>query len=148
MAKWSFLVFIALLAFAMNAAVLEHRRELIVLMYGLVAVRVFALSLLLIWAASYYASFYRKGFGIIGHALVFLAAGLGFVGIGHFGLIREVCVFPNSEMAAFASKDSVCSALSVFAIALGVFMLWPSLKVLHGMTSGSTRSGAKTRPPI
>lgn len=146
-AKWFFVTFIALLAFGMNAAVIDHRRELTVLVYGFGAVNAFALSLLLIWLASYYPRFRGRGFAIIGHALAFLAAGLGLVGIGHFGLLREVCVFPNSKIAALASEHGACSVLSVSSIVLGAFMLWPSLKLLHGITSYSTRSGEKTRPP-
>jgi hypothetical protein len=70
---------------------------------------------------------------VIGHGLVFLAADLAFVGIGHFSLAQKTCVFPESQMAAWASEHSACGALSALSILLGAFMLWPSLKLLYGV---------------
>lgn len=148
MAKWFFMVFIALLALVMNVAMAGPRREFIVLVYGLVAVNVFALALLLIWLASYYSSFGDRGFGVIGHALVFLAVGLGFVGVGHFGLVQSKCVFPDSQLSTWASERGACSVLSLFSIVLGILIAWPSLNLLYGITSRSNRSGGKIRPPV
>ena len=146
MAKWFFIICIALLTFMMNAAVVDPRRELVVLVYGLLVVNVFALSLLFIWLASYYSNFSHWGFGVMGHALVFSAAGLGFVGIGHFGLAQKACVFPESNVAAWASEHGACGALSLFSVVFGTFMLWPSLKLLYGITSRLTRSRVKRAP--
>ena len=86
MAKWFFIVFIAMPTFVMNAAAVDAQRGLVGLLYSLAAVNVFALSLFSIW-------------------------------------------------------------LSFFVLVFGVFMLWPSLKLLYGMTSRSTRSREKTRAP-
>jgi len=146
MAKWFFFIFIASLTFTMNAAAADPRREFVALMYGLVAVNVFALSLLLIWLASYFPSFKHRGFGVVGHASVFLAAGVGFVGIGHLGLAQETCVFPQSRVAAWASGHGACGALSLLSIVFGVFVLWPSVKLLYGITGRSTGMNHKNEP--
>jgi hypothetical protein len=143
MAKWFFIIFIAALTFVMNAAAVDIPRGLVGLLYGVVAVNVFALSLLCIWLASYYSKFSHLGLGVIGHALVFLAAGLGFIGIGHVGLIQKVCAFPGSKVAAWASEHGACGLLSFFVLVFGVFTLWPSLELLYGITSRSTRSREK-----
>ena len=146
MTKWFFIIFIAALTFVMNAAAVDTQRGLAGLLYGLAAVNVFALSLLSIWLASYYSKFSHLGLGVMGHALVFLAAGLGLIGIGHVGLIQKVCVFPESRVAAWASERGACGLLSFFVLVFGVFMLWPSLKLLCGITSRSTRSREKRAP--
>ncbi|MDQ8022427.1 MAG: hypothetical protein REI94_11350 [Moraxellaceae bacterium] len=99
MIKWLLAVTILLLAFGMNAAVLDSQHGWIVLLYGLIAVNVFALALMLIWLAAYFRRFRNRGFGIIGHALVYLAGGTGLAGLGHFGLSNAVCTFPSDAVS-------------------------------------------------
>lgn len=131
MAKWFFILFIALLAVAMNAAVLDARGY-VPLIYGLVAVNSFAIALGFIWVAAYFHRFRHMGSGVLGHALVFFAAGVGFIGMGHQGLATESCVFPSSAVSTWASNQGACTPLSLLAILIGIFIIWPSFKLLYG----------------
>lgn len=145
MAKWFFILFIAFLAVAMNVAMLDVRGY-VPLVYGLIAVNIFAVALGFIWLAAYFRRFGNMGLGVLGHALVFLAAGIGFVGMGHQGLITESCVLPSSTVSMWASKQGACTLLSLLAILIGIFTMWPSLKLLYGITSRSTQSRVKRAP--
>ena len=145
MAKWFFIFFIVLLAVAMNAAVLDARGY-VPLIYGLLAVNTFAIALGFIWLAAYFHRFRHMGSGVLGHALVFFAAGAGFIGMGHQGLVTESCVFPSSAVSTWASKQGACTPLSLLAILIGIFMMWPSIKLLYGITNLSTRSRVKRAP--
>ena len=145
MAKWFFILFIAFLAVAMNAAVLPARGY-VPLIYGLLAVNTFAIALGFIWLAAYFHRFRHMGTGVLGHALVFVAAGAGFIGMGHQGLVTESCVFSSSVVSTWASKQGTCTPLSLLAVLIGIFMMWPSLKLLYGIASHSTRSRVKRTP--
>ena len=131
MAKWLFISFIALMTFAMNAAAIDQEQA-ISLFYSLAAVNTFAGGLLLIWLGAYFVRFEDLGARVIGHALVFLAAGVAFIGIGHFGLAQKTCLFPDSQLSKWAFENGACRVLSVLSIGFGVFVLWPSVKLLRG----------------
>jgi hypothetical protein len=147
MAKWIFITFIVVLGFAMNAAVIGREREMVSLLYSVAAVNTFAIGLLMIWLGSYFVRFRSAGIAVVGHAFVYLAAGVAFIGMGHVGLAERTCMFPSQKLSEWALENGACSALSLGSIGLGIFVLWPSAKLLYGITSRSTRSRAKTRAP-
>jgi hypothetical protein len=148
MAKCIFLTFIFLLALAMNAAVIDREREMVSLLYGVAAVNAFAIGLLMIWLASYFVRFKGAGIGVVGHAFVCLAAGVAFIGMGRFGLAERICMSPSQRLSEWVLENGACNALSLGSIGLGIFVLWPSAKLLYGITRRSTRSHAKTRAPV
>ena len=137
MTKWFIVIFIAALAAVMNAAVMDSRYGMLPLFYGVLAVNAFAIGLLLIWLASYFTKLKSRGFGVVGHSLVYLAAGIALIGVGHYGLAWHLCASPSSRLTALAFENNACGLLSWFSIGLGVFVLWPTARLLSDLRGRS-----------
>jgi hypothetical protein len=93
MVKWFFLLIIALMFWAANAAAFDSQLSFDSKIFAVVTANLFTLSLILIWLASYYQKFRSAGYGVFGHATVFLSGGIGFMGIGLHGLLIGNCNF-------------------------------------------------------
>jgi len=147
MIKWFFLSFIALIFLSANAAAFDSQLSLDSKIFAVVAVNLFTLSLALIWLGSYYQKYRGAGYGVFGHSTVYLSGGIGLMGLGFHSILMGNCNFligheriPGilSKLATLATEKSACSWLSLFLILLGLFLSWPSLKLIYGITFRST----------
>ena len=156
MIKWFFLSFIALIFLVANAAAFDSQLSLDSKIFAGLAVNLFALSLALIWLSSYYPKYRGSGYGVLGHATVYLSGGIGLIGLGFHGILMGNCNFlvgheriPGivSKLATLVTENDACSWLSLFLILLGLFVLWPSLKLLYGITCRSSGTPQKRGAP-
>ncbi len=145
MAKWLFLAVIAVIFWAGNATFFDSQLSFVSKAIAAAAVNVFILSLILIWMSSYYQRFRSAGYGVFGHATVFLSGGIGFAGIGFHGMETGNCNslighdrIPGalSKLAMWATENDVCYWLFFSCILFGLFMAWPSLNLFYGRVRG------------
>ena len=148
MAKWFFLAFVVLTFVAVNATALGTQLSIGATVFAIVTVNIFAASLLAIWLGSYYLRYRAVGFPV-GHAALMLSAGLGFIGLGSNGLLSGTCAFlvsgqaiPGSisRLASWAMENDACTDLSLLLLLFGIFMLWPTLKLLYGVARRPTET--------
>jgi hypothetical protein len=147
MIKWFFLSFIALILLSANAAAFDSQLSLDSKIFAVVAVNLFILSLALIWLGSYYQKYRGAGYGVFGHATVYLSGGVVLMGLGFHSILMGNCNFligheriPSilSKLATLATENDACFWLSLFLVLLGLFLSWPSLKLIYGITWRST----------
>ncbi|MDD4906248.1 MAG: hypothetical protein PHD39_08850 [Methylobacter tundripaludum] len=144
MIKWFFLSFIALIFLSANAAAFDSQLSLDSKIFAVVAVNLFTLSLALIWLGSYYQKYRGAGYGVFGHSTVYLSGGIGLIGLGFHSILMGNCNFLIGHervpgiLSKLATEKSACSWLSLFLILLGLFLSWPSLKLIYGITWRST----------
>ena len=156
MTKWFFLSFIALIFLVANAAAFDSQLSLDSKFFAVLAVNLLTLSLMLIWLSSYYPKYRGSGYGVLGHATVYLSGGVGLMGLGFHGILMGNCNFLigherilgiMSKLAALATENGACSWLSLFLVLLGLFLSWPSLKLLYGITRRSSGTPQKRGAP-
>ena len=156
MIKWFLLSFIALILLVTNAAAFDSQLSVISRLFAVVAVNLFTLSLALIWLSSYYQKYRSAGYGVFGHATVFLSGGIGFMGLGFHSILMGNCNFlirheriPGimSKLATLATETGACSWLSLPLILLGLFLSWPSLQLFYGITHRSSGTPQKRGAP-
>jgi hypothetical protein len=152
MIKWIFLSFITLIFLVTNAAAFDSQLSLDSRIFAVLTVNLFTLSLVLIWLGSYYQKYRGDGYGVFGHATVYLSGGVGLIGLGFHSVLRGNCNFligheriPGilSKLATLATENGACSWLSLFLVLLGLFLSWPSLKLFYGITRRSSGTPQK-----
>jgi hypothetical protein len=131
-----------------NAVAFDSQLSLDSKIFAVVAVNLFTLSLALIWFDSYHQKYRGAGYGVFGHSTVNLSGGIGLMGLGFHGILMGNCNFLIgheerisgilSKLATLATEKGACSWLSLFLILLGLFLSWPSLKLIYGITWRST----------
>ncbi len=149
MIKWFFLTFIAALATVMVCASLGSDTGLVSKAFAIAAVSTFTAALIAMWLGAYVYRFKAAGYYIYGHAGVMLATGIGFIGIGMHGIVTGTCNHLVSSsgtgfltrIASWFIENNCCFSLSVFLIAFGCFMLWPSVKLMWNLTVRSMCDG-------
>ena len=149
MIRWFFLAFIALTFVAGNGAVFGDNMTADARVFAFCAVNLLGLSMLAIWFGSYYQRFKGAGFLIFGHATLMLSAGIASLGMGIHGVLTNSCGFlisnqrssgTISKLATWATANDVCLLLSALFVLIGLFMLWPSMKLFYGITNRSIKS--------
>ena len=142
MTRYFFAIFIAFVMLTLNFAVLSASLSGVTLTTSLVAINVFSLSLALFWLGGYSRILSKAKYLVLGHAALYLSAGVGFIALGYHAIEAQSCLFLLSESnsknlihktALWATENSYCPWLGASLIAFGVFMAWPSLKLFIGI---------------
>ncbi len=131
---------------AVNAVVFGSGMAMDSKIFIAIAGNIFGLSLLLIWLGCYFDRAKKIGLAVFGHAFLMLSIGLSFAALGLNGLLTGECGFlvsnrsvPGvlSRLAALAIENNACLLLCWGLIAIGLVIVWPSIKLFIGITSRS-----------
>jgi hypothetical protein len=155
--KWFFLILLGMLAIGVEmlivgGAATSHRLSAD-RVAGAVAFAIFCLSLFAYWLASYALKGAAQDWGSdIAHAMLTLSIGAFFILLGTDILITNSCVYslPASgtfekwevEFAAVMSylqEAGSCSVAGSLFVLLGSGFIWPTLKLISGVTVKRTR---------
>lgn len=144
MTRYFFAIFIALVAFSLNAAVFSGGLSGGSLILAAVSVNLFIFSLSCFWIAGYLKRFNQARFIVFGHAILFLAGGIGVFCLGYHSIKSKSCLFlvhdtPSrnliDRLAHWAIENNYCPWLGAGLVAVGAFMAWPILKLLFGIST-------------
>jgi hypothetical protein len=147
MIKWFFLLFIALIFLVANTIAFDSQLSLDSKIFAVVAAYLFTLSLALIWLGANYQKYRDAGYGVFGYSIVYLSGGIGLMGLGFHSILIGNCNFLIgherisgilSKLATLATEKNACSWLSLFLILLGLFLSWPGIRLIYGITWRST----------
>lgn len=146
MTRWFILLFVMLVFVAVNAFAFHTGLTVDSKVFVAIAGNIFGVSLLLIWLGCYFERAKQLGLAVFGHAALMLSVGLSFIGFGFHGLLAGECSFlvddrqvPGglSRLAKFAIENNACLLLCWGLMAIGLVILWPSIKLFIGITSRS-----------
>lgn len=141
--KYLFLFLIVIIFWLLNIVAFENTNNMVDKIFILIAVNLFGISLFLFWLGAYFKNFERSGYLIHGHAILMLSVGISFVGLGVHGLLSSGCSHLISEskhstilssLGMWANKNNMCLPLSILLSILGIFILWPTVKLYIGIT--------------
>ncbi|KGK42852.1 hypothetical protein LH51_04055 [Nitrincola sp. A-D6] len=142
MTRYFFAIFIALAMLILNAAVLSVSLSGVTLIISLLAINSLSLSLILFWLGGYSRNPNKIKYLVLGHAALYLSAGVGMLALGYHVIEAQSCQFLLSDShsnnlihkaALWATENNFCPWLGAGLIAFGMFMAWPSLKLFIGI---------------
>lgn len=146
MTRYFFAIFIALVTLTLNAAVLSESLSGVTLIISLLAINAFSSSLILFWLGGYSKKASKPKFLVLGHAVLYLSGGLGFIALGYHAINAKSCLFLLNDghsknlihkAGLWATENGYCPWLGAGLIAFGIFMAWPSLKLFIGIQAKS-----------
>jgi hypothetical protein len=127
------------LGIVINFAVFSQNLNGGSLLLAALAINLFVMSLLCFWSGAYINRLKHGGLMVFGHAILFLSAGTGFFGLGYHSIMSKSCIFLVNDTASrsiisraadWAIVNDYCPWLGIGLILFGIFMAWPSLKLL------------------